>query len=319
MMRSVALHVAAMVPCAALCLLSGCATDTEATLPAAVCSVQKTAEIPLSVEHGHITAAALIDNKPVTMLVDTGAERTVVTPDAVAALRLQRDPHAMTNVVGTGGTTSSRNARLQSFGIGGMEMLDQSYAVTALPTTSLVDYNASGALGADWLRAYDVDLDLPHRRMALYTVQDCTGDVAPWQGERTKLPVYQYGAGLLLVPFTLDGVRLTAILDSGADHSVVSEAAAARTGLDPATLARDPHGSGTGVDGSTRVVHLHSFASLAVGTDRVTAPRLMVDPLHLPAGASMLLGLDWLATHRVWIDYAASTIAIQSDVAGASP
>jgi hypothetical protein len=44
-----------------------------------------------------------------------------------------------------------------------------------------------------------------------------------------------------------------------------------------------------------------------------------VDTIHLPGGASMLLGLDWLATHRVWIDYAAGKIVIQPDRAATSP
>ena len=38
---------------------------------------------------------------------------------------------------------------------------------------------------------------------------------------------------------------------------------------------------------------------------------LVVAPLNGASGAEMLLGLDWLARNRVWIDYRDRTIAIE--------
>ena len=66
------------------------------------------------------------------------------------------------------------HARLQSFGLGGMEMLDQSYAVESLPERGEIGAELSGLIGADWLSDYDVDLDAAHRRMTLYRARAAT-------------------------------------------------------------------------------------------------------------------------------------------------
>jgi hypothetical protein len=99
-----------------------------------------------------------------------------VTHGAVANLRLQRDSRNRTIIHGVGGSITTPNARLQSFGISGMVMMDQSAAVGPASGAAL---RASGLLGADWLSNFDVDFDLPHRMMTLYCVQGCADDYVP--------------------------------------------------------------------------------------------------------------------------------------------
>jgi predicted aspartyl protease len=282
-------------------LAAGCAGAGRPAPPP--CTLTRAAEVPLSVERGFITAPAVIDDKPVTMVIDTGDEITAITPSAVGLLALQRDPHQRTTLNGAGGTVTTQNVRLQSFGIGGMERLDQSYAVAALPSLSMSGYQAAGVLGVDWLSEFDVDLDLPQRRMTLYRVQGCVGDYLPWHGPRTTLPAFRYGRGLMLLAVTLDGIPLRALLDSGAQRSVVAEAAAARAGADAAALAGDPGGRSVGADGNVQGVHSHRFATLEVGPAQFRGVRLAVSPLHSSIGVDMLLGLDFLRTHEVWIAF----------------
>ena len=293
-----------------LCLLAGCAGAPGASAPAA-CSMEKVAEVPLRVVDGHLAAPVTIERQPATMLVDTGSERTLVTPGAADAFGLQPDPHAQTRIIGTGGSVMAGHARLHSFGLGGMEMLDQSYAVESLPESGAIGEELSGLIGADWLSDYDVDLDAAHRRMALYRSEGCAGDHLPWAGAHATEPVRLYGRGLVLLKVMVDGVPVTALLDSGAQRSMISAEAAARAGVPEAATAHDPSGRSFGVDGRIAITRLHPFRSVAIGSERMSDMPLVVAPLQGPSGAEMLLGLDWLARNRVWIDYRARTIAIQ--------
>jgi predicted aspartyl protease len=300
--------------CVAIGLLAGCAATPPAVPPQtaapATCTVTKAAEIPVAFERGFVSVPARIEDKPVTLLVDTGSEFSLVTPIAMADLRLHEDPHRRTTIQGTGGTITTQNAAVQSFGIGGMDMLDQSVAVGPLPTAQRDVVAASGLLGADWLRDFDVELDLPHRRIALYRVQGCSGDYVPWPGKTTSVVAQVYRRGLLVVSAQLDGQPLTALLDSGANRSLLGEAAAARIGVDAAALAQDPAGTSNGIDGTALATHRHRFGQLRIGSANYANAAIAVSPMHI-ASADMLLGVDWLRGNRVWISYAARRITIQ--------
>jgi predicted aspartyl protease len=292
-----------------LCLLVGCAPAIPGSTPQ-VCSIVKAAEVPLRIERGFVVAPATIEDSAVTLLIDTGSEGSLVTPGAVARLHLQRDSHNRTTIRGIGGSISTQNARLQSFGIGGMVMMDQSTAVGPVGPASGAALQVSGLLGADWLSDFDVDFDLPRRVMTLYRVQGCTGDYVPWQGPMTSIPARLYGRGLLVLPSTLDGQPVAALLDSGADASVVAEAVAARAGADAAAMAHDPVGHGIGVDGNPQDLHRHRFGDLQVGAEHFHDVTIAVSELH-NTPADMLLGIDWLRSHRLWIAYAARRVFVQ--------
>lgn len=66
--------------------------------PPLACAIQKAAEIPVAFERGFISVPAMIEGKPVTLLIDTGAEISLVTPLAMTALHLQADRHRRTTI-----------------------------------------------------------------------------------------------------------------------------------------------------------------------------------------------------------------------------
>ena len=292
-----------------LILLTGCTGGIEGLGPQA-CILTKAADIPVTAERGFISAPATIDDKPVTMLIDSGAESSMVTPSAMQSLQLSQDLHRQTTIRGTGGVIHSQNALLQSIGIGGMEELDQSAAVGALPVSQGPAMHASGLLGADWLSDFDVEFDLPHHRIALYRVHGCSGDYVPWRGPKSTTNAQVWGRGLVLLSVSVDGHPVTALLDSGANRSTLGESAAEAAGIDAAAMAADRTGQNIGVDGAVRVSHQHRFALLKVGGAAYADPLIAIGPLHL-AMADMLLGADWLRGNRVWVSYATRKVIFQ--------
>jgi predicted aspartyl protease len=295
-------------------LVSGCADPGSASFPQA-CKVAKAADIAITVERGFIDADATMDGRPATLVIDTGSERSLVTPAAMAEYHLPEDARRTTTIHGAGGTIVTHNAMVRSFGIGGLELIDQSTSVGPLPIPQGASMRAAGLVGADWLRSFDVELDLPHRRMALYRVSGCDGDYLPWQGKRTSVIAQIYHQGLVLLPVEVDGQRLTAMLDSGANNTMLTETAAARIGVEPATLTRGATGHATGVDGAVTTTHRHRFDRLRIGDIAYANPSISIGAFRF-TGADMLLGADWLRTHRVWISYASHHVAFQRAVEG---
>ena len=293
--------------CVAGCALSPAAPET--------CQLTKRAEMPVTLENGFIQVAAAIDGQPETLLVDTGAESSLVTPSAVARLALRADPGRTSTIQGIGGAITTQNAALRSLAVGGMRLLDQSAAVAPLPTAPGDPLHAAGLLGADWLSAFDVEFDLPHRRMALYSAAGCHGDYVPWPGPRTAVTAHVWHAGGVLLPMTVDGHPVTALLDSGSNLSTLGEAAAARAGLTALALAQDQAGRSVGVDGTVNPTHHHQFAEMQLGRIRYLNPVLSVSGLRWPV-ADMLLGTDWLRQNRVWVSYGARRVTVQPDDAG---
>ena len=107
----------AMLVLLALLGMAGCASDPGARRADGTCPLIRLAEMPLEVRGNMLFVQAKIGEEPVTLLVDTGAERTLLTEAAVDRLRLPRDLQHATRTFGIGSPTATWDARLPN-GIG---------------------------------------------------------------------------------------------------------------------------------------------------------------------------------------------------------
>ena len=108
----------------------------------------------------------------------------------------------------------------------------------------------------------------------------------------------------MVVPVTLDGTPLRALLDTGASASLLAAPGMIRVGLQQASLAGDPGDQVSGLGPHIVTMYRHTFRSLRVGGLTIGAPVIWVAPIRLMPITDMLLGADWLAGRRVWISYA---------------
>ena len=81
------------------------------------CALTRLAEVPIEAREHMLFTQATIGGDPVTLLVDTGAERTLLTEAAVDRLHLPRDFQHATRTFGIGSPTATWDARLPA-GIG---------------------------------------------------------------------------------------------------------------------------------------------------------------------------------------------------------
>jgi hypothetical protein len=280
-------------------------------LPAAAgCVVDSKATIPLDVTGGAITLPLEVNGIAATFILDTGAQRSLVTEEAVHHLDLARDEWVGTTMRGVGGIESRPNADPRSLTLGGVPLVrrtvthDTSLTVGILPRTHFAGLVIDGVLGRDFLSLFDLDIDVPGNRLTLYQVHDCAGRFLPWQGGYASVPVTLPDEDALVVPVTLDGTPLRAMLDTGASASLVAAPGQFRLGLQAASLAGDPSDQVSGLGPHMVTMHRHTFHSLRVGGQTIDTPVIWVAPVQLRPIVDMLLGADWLAHRRIWVSFA---------------
>jgi predicted aspartyl protease len=278
---------------------------------AAGCPLPQTlAVLPVTLSGNIPIVPTKIDGRSATLVFDTAADRLLLTEYAAQRLGLAEDRHGSGVSRGVNGSTISFTARIPRLSLGAIELQRQQADVVPFTWPSGVG-PADGFLAGGILFAYDVDIDLPHRRVTLYRARFCPDPTPPWPEPYLSLPAASTIAGhaYLAISVTLEGRTVPATIDSGAETSVVSRRLANILGITDADLARDRPLTAYGFGPGQSTARLHRFSELRIGGEVLTDPTMAVT--DLPDGsAGMLLGEDWLQSHRVWLSATAKRVAI---------
>ena len=279
-------------------LLAGCAKSPEGA-----CKLVWRADLPIEPRDNLIFVGAMFNDHPATMVMDTGAERTTLTETAVTRLRLRRDLHHPTNTVGIGGASASYEALLDDFEVGVFRLPVERVEVGTFPLPEIGGIQADGLLGADILLAFDLDIDLPARRLTIYRARPCADSRPPWTVPYSSVEGVAMWRDRLVVPLTVNGADGRAVLDTGAQRSVIRPEFAARGGVTQAMLDADPSNLMRGASREQASFRLHRFDTVRIGTQTAHGVRLPV--ARLPGGAEdALIGGDFLHARRIWLSAA---------------
>jgi predicted aspartyl protease len=282
-----------------LLLVSGCAVSGTGS-----CEFAKVADLPVTFEKGVPIVDVKLNGEPVKMVFDTGADRSLIRLEAFNRLGLAEDPTLRVVIAGVGGVASHPNALVNTLEFGTESKHSLSIFVTEVPAFG--DGKVDGLLGRDVMENYDVDLDMPHRRVGLYRHRSCPGGKPDWAGGFEVLPASSVGHALPpnAISVEVDGVKLNAIIDSGAGNIIIARASALRTDVTPDVLARGTQGKTQGATKDLAAYSVHRFHSLQVGSETIANPTMAVinfDAMYERAHIDMLIGEDYLRRHRVWI------------------
>lgn len=279
--------------------LAACADPAPATLLAG-CTLQQRAAIPLRSARNFMLATVSLNGHDVTMVVDTGAEATTLTPQTVALLHLPADGHGSL-LRGVSGSVRSANARLHHLAINGMIVgSDLSVGVSEMPAFPGVHPAVAGLLGTDVLAHYEVELDVPDRRMALYTEHDCSG-YSPWP-RAVAVPFQRTPSGLAFVAAQVDGRNVRAMLDTGARTTLMTRETAMSLGVSAAMLADAASRNGIGIGMGSIAFRQVRFAEIGLAGDLQRDMSVNIAEMSLP-GIDMLLGADYVDARHAWISY----------------
>ena len=269
--------------------------------PAIDCNLTMVAQMPLQVVDHLLVVPVGVDGKWVHLIVDSGAERTMLSETAAERLGLPHDVKHVSRSGGIGGAITITDAPIDRLVIGGVHFPVDRIAVGSLDLT-MHGRNTDGLLGADILLAFDMDIDVPDHTLTLYRTRVCPNAQPPWPEPAVEITGVSARKDRLLLPFQLDNVPGTAILDTGAQGNVLGVAMASRMGLNDQTMAGDRTIRQHGVGPSDTVSHLHQFSLLRIGPIAFESPKMAVLPSDFGVGDA-LLGEPFLQGRRVWISF----------------
>lgn len=270
--------------------------------PGADCQLSKVVQLPLEVQNHLLVVPIGINGRWARMIVDSGAERTTLSEAAAARLGLPQDGRFVTHSTGIGGVSAHADVTVANLVLGGVRFPIDRMAVGSLNFDRRSGLVADGLLGADILLAFETDIDVPGGSLTLYRVRRCAGTKPPWSESVAEIMGVTSRKDRMLIPFDLDGVIGQAILDTGAQRTVIGVQMARRMGLTEQTMAGDPVIHHRGAGPATMDAHVHRFQQLRIGPALMARPALSVLPTDAGVGDA-LVGEDFLEGRRVWLSF----------------
>jgi predicted aspartyl protease len=265
------------------------------------CVAPREAELVLRLLRDVPLITVAINGKPATLVLDTGAQETVLSAAAAARLGLAAHYEYPRRIGALGGAITSGVAATSSFAAGGIDISGFGVMIGSVALPDLEGIQPDGMLGADFLANFAADLDLPGGRLTLHRPQCLTAE-PNWRPPFATIAANRSLHGHLFFPVTLDGRRLYAFIDTGAQRSVIDRDAALALGLTAAELDHGPATTLRGASAAMVAANLHRFARLQIGDITVRDPVLGVTALGL-IDADIILGEDFIEPRRVWLSY----------------
>jgi len=263
----------------ALALLAGCTPagnlDLVTTMPVSF------------VGNEPVVAGSLAGHK-LRLIVDTGAQTSVITPEALQRFGIDREFGTL-QITGVGGTSYSATSFIGQVPFAIAKLSDK-YRRGDMPP--------DGLMGDEFLDQYDLALVFPHRQLALYR-RAGDADVIPFAGPFARLPMTITPGGQHEFTMYIDGQPVTALLDTGAAFTTVRQEALDRIGVQPSRCGRGVTAIGVG----DLPVHqqICRFAAVTIGGELLTDKALAVQERGMNSDFDVLLGEDYLRRHQVFI------------------
>lgn len=283
-------------------------------LAASSCEATRVATAPVTVVGGRMLLDVMVDGRPATFQLDTGASLSLVTPEAVRRLDLPRDRWIASTVGGIGGIERRSVADADTIVLRGVELRQREprqgaiLAVATLAAPRAGGRVIDGLLGRDLLGAFDVELDLAGATLTLWHMGDCAGRFLPWTGPYNAIGALPAYGEALVIPVRANGVPLRALPDTGATETLLTVSGMVRLGLAPG----GPEGVASGVGGRSRPIFPLRLSTLEVGKETRHDVPVLGSALRVHPIVDMLLGSDWFAAHRVWLSYATRQVFVSA-------
>jgi len=221
----------------------------------------------------------LIADTRQVLLVDTGGVFSDVTKRTARELNLKptRSNITMTDVRGQ---RSDQAVRLPSIALGRLRQ-EGAYFQVAPGSDDPNDTSPqpfAGTLGPDLLQRFDADFDFASGKLNLISPGHCEGKVVYWTAPAIAIvPMHVAQFGHIIFPMTLDGKRVTVLLDTGASNTTMNLDVARRVfKVDVTSPDVEKVGEITG--GYTANVYRRRFKTLEVDGVVVTDPLITLLP-----------------------------------------
>jgi predicted aspartyl protease len=294
-----------VLPILVWCCLSG----------AAACEFVKISSVKIVADATRIYIPGSINGQDVRFMVDTGAEFSMLSPAAAASLGLGVAATRETMHGATGDAIDVGLAHVDTLTLG--EWSGHGIRLRVAGTAKESGRSPPTAiLGEDFLRHFDVEIDVKGGVITLFQPKDCeNSNLAYWSDSYNVAEMlgHDRGSHHVLVAAKVDDHEVRALLDSGAPFSSVTETTALAIGIGPDSPGVKAIGQIRGIGGAPVDAWLATFPSFTLDQETIKPAKLLFHRVAriMPGVGShidqailriqMILGLDFIRAHRVLI------------------
>jgi predicted aspartyl protease len=256
--------------------------------------------------HGRMRAPVFINGRgPFSLVVDTGANGSAISPDVVATLAL--DPAKFREVLlhGAAGSSKTQAVKVESIAVG-----DATLSNASVPIVTEALDGADGFLGTGAFSDKRVLLDFRQGNISVSDTRP-SGEARGFIGVAADLS----RARLVTVDTRVNGILVKAVLDTGAGGTVGNLAMRNLISKEPSVGTRDQI---VGVTDEIRSGETRSMPPIVLGRMQIVGTRAsfadvgIFDYLRWSDRPALLLGMDVLGQFdSMIIDYKAGTLELR--------
>ena len=283
-------------------------------LPASAgCQMKNRAEMPAAADRGLLLTEGLINGNSVRVLIDTGADVSLVWRPAIErlGLRLINAPGRPKRLYGLGGESQEGSAVIDEFRVAAITMTNHRFAVAGDRDGGL-DF----ILAEDLLSKTSIEFDLRHHAVRTMDLTGCAVEQLPYWAttySMADLVASPRDALAIRINVLVNGRSVLAQLDSGSSVSILSKSLADSLKAHSVSTIVPVVGIGRG-SLETWIADVQTFT---VGDETIKNTQLLVAqmgkyrttlragsriPVEIAGEPELLLGLDFLRSHHVLVD-----------------
>lgn len=271
------------------------------------------AEIPVVADQGQLVTEGVINEASARVLIDTGATVSLVWRPAAEklGLRVINAPGRAKPLYGLGGESQLGSAFVDEFRVAAIDVTNHRFAVAGDREGGL-DF----ILAEDLLSKTSMEFDLRHHTVRTMELTGCTVSQLPYWATTysvTDLLASPQDALAIRTIVLVNGRSVRAQLDSGSSVSILSKSLADSLRLH--SVSADE--SLVGIGRKSLPTWIADVQSFTVGDETIKSTQLRVAemgkyrttirvgsriPREVDGEPEMLLGLDFLRSHRVLVD-----------------
>jgi hypothetical protein len=242
---------------------------------------------------------------PFLFLVDTATSHTVFTPGLRDKLGIGALPGPAVDVVTAAGSVRSQYYRIAETAAAGVIVEGVRAVVLPLPE----QMGIAGALGADFLSNFVVDLDLRAQTITLYPEK---AEVRVPGLRRIKGTTNAHG--FIVLPATIDNLRTSAVFDSGAAFTVGNPPLGASAKSFGLPSMRIVESAITDAVRQRQFAEAYNFSKVTLGPATWRDARVLIanmrvfEQIGLERQPAVFIGMDMMQGRRIVIDYGAGAL-----------
>lgn len=234
------------------------------------CQLKRAASLEFPTGGGPLVEMGTLEGKPVRLLVDTGTDYNVISKNGAHQRDLtirQLGEFTPPMFLGSESREESRSNTVElanvSFGRVSLFLFDD---------YSIEHSDFDVILGGQFLSNFDLDLDILHNKIGLFSPDHCEGKVVYWAKQYLEEPIKIDHFGRIYFEVELDGKKVTAVLDTGAAASILDKDAAMKL----FGIVTPDEREGISVASTVVPVTPHVFKKLAIDGLALRDPSLFI-------------------------------------------